>query len=473
MNKLLLTLLMVVASASAFAQRFSQYNTGTLFESFENPSASAFIPDSSRQFAFSLLPNLGGNVTLQGNVQRTLKSRLFLGSYDNSNITAGMRSPNIMFANVNAYIGMFKMFTSLSGKQEVGVSYQIKGTGTGNVTDESVAIYNGLGAFPANNYNNIFNSNAFYESYHQFSVTYKEKVTHNFSFGAKMSLLSGIAYNKLYVTRSALSVIDRVNGVADLSLAGFFQSNYVLGQFGKRDLLPNFKSPGLAGSLGATVIAPAGIIVQGNLKDIGFIRWGSGFTNYSFNATRRMYNLNTAQREDAVNDAITGLIETKPTTKADYKPIVGRAELSVAKKFMLGDGISYLPTAIVSKNVFLQGTAAALTNNVQFGILGIGVNGILHENKLFDLGLQAMIKTPNVEIFVGSEQVSRSANLLSANGGNVSAVNKDMSFSGANVYFGFSFKFGKKIERWRGESYWPNGHEQGPLGKWWNRNVSQ
>ena len=69
-NILLIFFLLLSSAVKIFAQQFSQYNTGTLYDSFENPSQRAFIPDSSKQYAFNLLiPNFNGNFTFSGDEQ--------------------------------------------------------------------------------------------------------------------------------------------------------------------------------------------------------------------------------------------------------------------------------------------------------------------------------------------------------------------------------------------------------------------
>ncbi|MVN91937.1 DUF5723 family protein [Mucilaginibacter aquatilis] len=469
MKKFFAGVLMLLISVSCYAQRFAHYNTGTLYDSFENPSQAAFIPDSSRQFAFNLLPNFNANLYLKGNAQYTLKSRLFLGKYDNSAFTVGEGKFNDVTANVNAYIGMLRMFTSMSGKTEVGLSYQIKGNGRGHVTDETIALFNGIDKFNTNQpYFDLFNNRAFYEAFHQFSINYREKVTHNFAVGAKLSLLSGIGYNNLNVTESELNRNPADQNAATLRLRGTFQSTYVLGQFPRRDLLPFFRSPGAAISLGATY-APKGYIIQANVKDLGAIRWRGGATTYRFNQTRTIRTTTPAQTELDVEDAITGIFESNPRRGSFTKAIVGRADLSVGKKFMLNESINYFPTAVISKLINGSGTAAALVNQVNFSNFSTSLSGIYNEDKLFDLGLQLMYKTPNMDIFIGSEQLTRSFNLYSASRENESAVTNPMSHSGANIYFGFSFKFGKLLERWKNDSYYYDGSEQGPLGCTWKR----
>lgn len=468
MNKIYTVVLMLFISCSCYAQRYAQYNTGSLFDSFENPSQAAFIPDSSRQFAFNLIPNFNLNTYLQGNAQYTLKSRLFLGKYDNSAFTTGEGKYNNMMANLNVYIGMLRMFTSMSGKTEMGLSYQIKGNGRGHVTDETIALFNGIGKFdPTRVYDDLFNNNAFYEAFHQFSINYREKVTRNFSVGVKLSLLSGIGYNNLNIIQSELSNVT--SNSADIRMRGTFQSTYVLGQFQRRDLLPLFRSPGAAISLGAT-FAPNGFIIQGNIKDLGAIRWGSNARTYRINGIAQLRDLQSSQREKNVQDALIKLLESNPRFGAFVKPIVGRAELSVAKKFRIGDGVTYMPTAIVAKQIYGYGTGAALVNNVQFkGGFSTALSGILNEDSQVDLGLQLMYKSPNFEVFVGSEQLGKSLNLLSSSSGSEDAVTKTMSHSGANIYFGFSFKFGRLLERWKNDSYYFDGSEQGPVGRAWKR----
>jgi hypothetical protein len=470
MNKLLLLFALILFAVPCFAQRFAHYNTGTLYDSFENPSQAAFIPDSSRNIAFSLLPNINMNAYLQGNAQTTIKSRLFVGRYDNQAITVGQNQFNNVLVYANAYVGMVKLFASLSGKQEIGASWQVRGNGRGRITDETVALFNGIRpeTFQSTTtYYNLFNSKAFYEAYHQFSLTYREKVTQSFAVGVKLSALSGMAYNKLNIYQSSLNR-NANNNDAVLGLTGIYQSTYRQGQFSRRELLPNINNLGASVSLGATYTGLAGIIMQGNIKDLGFIRWSGDATIYYFGGTTPITGLNTPQREKNVSDAITRLIEQAPQQVPFVEPVVGRAEFSAGKKFRFGS-TTYLPTAIVSKRLYGYGTAMALVNQLDFGGIGFSLSGIANEDKLFDMGLQLMYKSPNFEIFIGSEQLGRTFNLRSASNDNLDAINQQSSHTGGNLYFGFSFKFGKKIERWKGESYHYDGAEQGPLGQAWNR----
>ncbi|QJD97595.1 hypothetical protein HH214_17795 [Mucilaginibacter robiniae] len=464
-----------------FAQRFQQYNSGTLYGSFENPSQAAFIPDSSRQFASNFfVPNFYINSYLKGNAQATLKSRAFLGYYNNKNLEIGQGRLNPTHADLNVYVFMFKAYTSSNGKQEIGVSYQVRADGRANVTDETIALFNGSPSFTQPNYTNVFNSNGSYEAYHQFSATYREQVTKNFSVGVKLSALLGVAYNKIDITGSSIQFSrepGNTNGYynnAEWGLAGSFRSNFLPGEFNVHKKIESFQNPGAAISIGMTYVAPGGIILQGNLRDLGFIRWrargGTFIDNFDNRTTpAHIIGLTTPNRESNVVNSLGDMVNAAPVYTSFNAPITGYADFSAAKKFMFGDDLTYTPTLIVSKQTFSQNLGGAWVNNVKYKSVGATVSGI-YNYKTFDLGLQLAYQTPNAEFFIGSEQLTRSLNFLNASSGNnLSAVNNSAAYSGAGVYLGFSLKFGRLIERWRNETYSPTGGEQGPLGKAWTR----
>ena len=151
MKKLLLIFCFLLLTATGFSQQYSLYNTGTLFDSFENPSQRTVTPDTSRQYASNfLIPNFDGNLFLTGNAQSTLLDRAFNSKYDNSALQIGKGALNRANANISAYELMFKMFGSLKGYTEFGFFLETKSEGRGAFTDESIALFNGPSAF-ANN----------------------------------------------------------------------------------------------------------------------------------------------------------------------------------------------------------------------------------------------------------------------------------------------------------------------------------
>ncbi|RYE31269.1 MAG: hypothetical protein EOP42_10820 [Sphingobacteriaceae bacterium] len=161
------------------AQHLAQYNTGTLFDSFENPAQRAFIPDSSRQFAFNFfVPNAGANSSFIGNGRQSLLSLINNGTYNSSNLVNGLRSPNKISLNSNTYWFMLKVFTRLNGDQEWGISAQTKANGRGNFTDETLLLLDSYKNFDNETSNaNLFNGQLNGEAYHQFSLSFRKKVS--------------------------------------------------------------------------------------------------------------------------------------------------------------------------------------------------------------------------------------------------------------------------------------------------------
>src|SRR5258708_39933400 len=133
MKKLLLFLFLSLFSVKIFAQQFSLYNTGTLYDSFENPSQRAFVPDTSKMYAFNFLPNLNASFLLTGDAQASLVSRMFGSKYNNAALLIGSGKYNYANINANAYALMFKTFASLQGDEEVGFFLETRAEGRGAV----------------------------------------------------------------------------------------------------------------------------------------------------------------------------------------------------------------------------------------------------------------------------------------------------------------------------------------------------
>ncbi|MES2107101.1 MAG: hypothetical protein V4577_00040, partial [Bacteroidota bacterium] len=172
MKKVLLIFLLFSFSTKIFAQQFSQYNTGTLYDSFENPAQKAFITDSSKKYATNLLfPNFNANFYVTGDAQASLKSRAFLNKYDNSALLFNQGRFNHFNGNANVYLVMFKIFSSFNGDTELGFSVQNKMESRSLFTDETVLLLNGPQGFPGSAYSGIFNNTFNFQSYNQFGFT--------------------------------------------------------------------------------------------------------------------------------------------------------------------------------------------------------------------------------------------------------------------------------------------------------------
>jgi hypothetical protein len=473
MKKFLLVLCLLFFTAKIFGQQFSQYNTGTLYDSFENPSQRAFIPDTSKKFASNfLIPNFNFNFFLSGDAQATLKTRAFINRYNDSLLKIGKGRNNLTNMNANIYVLMLKMFASLNGDEEMGLSWQIKAEGQGVFTDESIAALNGTGSFTDGTiYNNLFNSNYYYQMYHQISFTYREKFDKRFAFGIKFSGLLGIQYQNLTITNSQATFNNTLH-TADVALAGRYYNSFVPGPFTRHDFLPTFRNPGAAITIGTSYRTEDSFIIQGNIKDLGFIHWSSRSHVYDFAGSAVVQGLATSGREDSLYNKVYKIVRSNSATVGSFTtPIDGRAELSVTKSFWVNDDhtFKYSPTAIASKQLFYSGFIGALVNPFQYKKYVFTLTTTYDDLKTFNLGAQFMIKTPNLEFYVGSDKLTQTASLVSeAANKNSTSISQNSANTGADFFLGFSVKFGPVVEHPMNASTIPTG-ESGFLSRLWGR----
>ncbi|MBD1391794.1 DUF5723 family protein [Mucilaginibacter glaciei] len=448
MRIFLLSIFFIFFVSRVFSQQFFHYNTGTLYEGFENPAVQTFTPDSSRQYAFNLfLPNVYGSFHITGNAQPSLRSRAFDGRYENSNLLIGQGAINRLRENANIYFIMYKAFIGINNNAELGFSVQSREEGRGFLTDESVALFNGPGAFANNTYDNIFNNDLQYQSYHQISFSFREKASKQFAYGIKLSGLLGIQYQKLTVNQSQIE-FDRPMDRAFVSMAGTYLIDYTPGKFTLHDNLPTFRNPGASITLGTTYRTRDNFNLQANLKDLGFIRWSNRSTTYKFNAADVIEGLSTENREDNVFGANHRIIHSGANQGSFVTATNARAELSANKSYWLGyeKKFRYSPTIIVSKELFYNGLTVAMINPVTYKNLTLSATTSYDQYKILSAGGQMLIKSPNAEFFIGSEKLIQSGRLLLAANGNSTEINRNSFYTGADIFLGFSLKFGAVIE---------------------------
>jgi hypothetical protein len=449
------------------AQTYNQYNTGTLFDSFENPSQKTFTPDSSREYASNFfVPNIDANFYITGDAQQTLKNRYFNGYYKNNllKIEPGTNYNHIN-VNANAYILMLKIYGSLNGDSEFGFFVQTKANSKGAITDGAVALFNGSASFPNNSYANIFNSNYNYQAYGQAGFTYREQVTKQFAFGFKLAYVTGLYDTKVQINQSGINFIGR--DTANLHLAGTYRKTANIN-------INPFLDPGVSVSIGTTYKTDDGFIIQGNVKDLGFIYWNDLTRIYNFNGSTTITGLTTPERENNVYHSYIRLMHNGVRTSITYRtPLDGSAELSASKLFWLGDDniISYSPTLIASKELFYNGFTGVLVNPINYKNYTATISTSLDDMKLFNIGAQFMIKSPNNEFFIGTDKLLQSGSLAVADLFNSQTqINKTGSFTGADLYVGFSIKFGSVIEHPMNSSNIPMGDDdKGFLGRLWDK----
>ncbi|RYE31270.1 MAG: hypothetical protein EOP42_10825 [Sphingobacteriaceae bacterium] len=117
------------------------------------------------------------------------------------------------------------------------------------------------------------------------------------------------------------------------------------------------------------------------------------------------------------------------------------------------------PTLLVSKNLFYNGFDAAFINHFNYKSLWFTALASYNNLYIWNAGAQLMIKSPNAEFFIGTEQVTRSVSFFDQN----STIYR----SGINAFIGFSAKFGRVIEHPAAASYIPMGNERGFFSRLW------
>jgi len=468
MKKILLISCFLLIAAKGFSQQFSLYNTGTLFDSFENPSQRTFIPDTSRKWASNfLVPNFDGNFLLKGDAQSTLLSRAFNSKYDNSALQIGNGAMNRVSANASAYELMVKMFASLNGYEELGFFLETKSEGRGAFSNETIGLFNGPSAFPNNIYDNVLNNHFYNQIYNDLGFTYREKISNQVAVGFKFGFLMGIDYTKLDIYESHLS-FDRLNDAATISLRGKYQYSKGPGSFDQRSFYPSSRSPGFQFSAGLSYTTDENITFQGNIKDLGFIHWYSNSTVNNFDNTITVNGLSSAKREKNIYGSIYDLIKSGYQNTSFNSSTNGRAELSATKTFYLSDDnmFKYIPTLIASKELFYDGVAGAMVNRFQYKSVSASIMGSYDNLNLFNVGLQLMYKPNNMEVFLGSDRLLNTATFAGSTGKGSTYTNG--SYTGADIYLGFAIKFGPVIEHPLNANTIPDGNK-GFLARLWNR----
>lgn len=467
MKKFFLIICLILPAAKMFGQQFTQYNTGTLYDSFENPSQRSFIPDSSRQLASNFfIPNFSGSFYVKGNAQDVLLSRFLSSYYNTAALEVGSGKYSNIRSRANNYWAMLKIFTSLNGNQEIGFAISSRAEANGYVTDESLALFNGYLDFPDNTYTDLFNSKYDYQLYHQFSFSYREQVTPRFSFGVKLSALLGMAYSRVNIIQSQV-IFDKQSDAATILLRGATEASGKLNAF-------TLDNPGAAITIGAGNTTRDGFHFQYNLKDLGFIHWGGKSYKAVFSGDSTVAGISTPAREKNIINAVSGITSANKTGGGFYTNTNAIAEISVNKNYWLDydHHFKLSPTIIASKELFYSGVTGAAVVPVSYKNYTATFTNSYNTVGLYRFGGQFMYKTPNAEFYIGTEQLYQTGrSILIAARGNSNQEQKRYKirqYGGADVFFGVAFKFGNVIEHPMNASFIPDG-EKGFLGKFFEK----
>ncbi|MEO8794949.1 MAG: DUF5723 family protein [Daejeonella sp.] len=439
MRKLYLSLFFTISIYSLQAQQLALYNTETLYDSFENPSQKAFKADTSRKFAFNFfIPTVSANAVFTGPAQNGFKYLIYKQVFNGRDITLGESKTNTLTAHTNTYLAMFRIFKNVDFNRELGFAWQVRNDGNVKVSNESIAIFDNYKLFAQNQYDNVFNDKGYNQSYHQFSISYREDYDKKLSLGVKLSALSGISYNRLKVERSELKTVPNRDSFY-VDLKGEFKSSFLTENVSKNVIYPTFKDPGIALSAGLSYKLPGGWFLMGNLKDLGFIRWSKDSYDYQFDTLIGINNASDGTADERLNSAIGTMLNDAAEEDNFVSVINGKAEGMVSKS--VGP---YKGNFIVSKNLFYPGGNIGLINNYKLKNFVFTVSEVYNTNDYFSTGAQLMIKSPNVEFFLGSDQIFKTIEAAR------SLKNDDPTIgnghSGASAYLGFAVKFGPAME---------------------------
>jgi hypothetical protein len=449
MKKIAFTIALIFSVSVAWCQQFGLYNSRTLYDSFENPSQKAFHTDSSRKFAFNFfIPTVSFNGRFSGPAENNFKPLIYNNVIDGRELTLGQNEMNTITAHTNTYMLMLKIFTSVDYDTEIGFSWQVRNEGRVNVTNETLAIFDSYRLFAGGDeYTNIFNNKGYNQSYNQYSFTYREDFNNRLSLGLKLSLLSGITYNSLDIQQSLLRIREDLDEF-DVLLKGNFKSNVLEADLNSGIINPTFTDPGLSVSLGGSYEFRDGWFLMGNLKDIGFIKWDKDSYHYELDNEIKIDNGSLPTADERLEAGINNMLRVTRGTQEFTTMINGKAEALLNKNFG-----NYRPNLIFSKNLFYTGGHAALVNNYHVKNFVFTATADYNLDKYMQIGGQAMIRTPNVEFFMGSD------NLFKTFESSRSFLTETSEFndgpSAASAYLGFSLKFGRMMEHQANANFIP------------------
>lgn len=449
MKKLTLTLALVIFVSVVYSQQFSLYNSRTLYDAFENPSQKAFQADSSRKYAFNFfIPTVSFNGRFTGPAEGNFNRLIYNQVVDGREITLGQSEMNTVSAHTNSYILMLRIFSNVNYNREIGFSWQMRNEGKASVSNETLAIFDNYALFTEDQYNDIFNNDGYNQSYNQYSFNYREDYNKRLSLGVKLSLLSGITYNKLDIDQSQLSIRRDLNEF-DVLLRGNFQSNVVDADLNSGIINPTFRDPGLSVSLGGSYKFRGGWFLLGNVKDIGFIKWNKASYNYELNDLIKIDNAQYPDADERLRDGIDRVLTQRKGTGQFNSMINGKAEALLNKDFG-----KYKPNFILSKNLFYEGGHAALVNNYHLNDLVVfTATADYNMDKYVQVGGQFMLRSPNIEFFLGSD------NLIKTYQASLSTLSQNADYSkgssAASVYMGFAMKFGRTMEHQSNSNFIP------------------
>ncbi|TCC94755.1 DUF5723 family protein [Pedobacter hiemivivus] len=439
------------------AQQYGLFNTKTMFDGFENPAQKTFVLDSSRKFSSNFfLPYFGINAANKGNSD-FIRKIINEGKYNATDLKLGTGDINTVHQNTNIYLLTLRIFKSYKYQKEIGFAWQIRSDAHLDYTNETLAIldnYKRFLGYQNQDFTNAFNNNGYEQSYHQFSFSYRENYNKRLAFGAKLSLLSGIAYNKLSIVESNFNPGSSTQPLV-ASLSGTYKASFLdADDFSSKDVIPTFKNPGLSVSVGTSYTAKSGVFIMANLKDLGFIRWASSSYYNKFNNLNDPLIIDDPEMNaSSIDKKISSIATDNETNKSFLTPTNAKVDFMVSKAFAISYPLTYTPSLIASKNLFYKGGDVAFVNKIKYGELSLSVIPAYNLNNLFLVGMQGMYQTPNFEVFLGSDNLLKTVTQING------VIKQDRTigtgYNGASFYMGLGIKFGDIVNHPQNSSTMP------------------
>jgi len=455
MYRFLFLVLFFLITNGTYAQHWALFNTGTLYDAFENPSQKTFKADSSRRIATNLfIPNGGISYAGNGPAEKTIRQLFYLGPLDTKELDNNNTAYNRLFVDQNVYLGMLRVFKTAQFNREFGLSWQVKTEGDFSITNQTFSLFYNPTLGDGTYFKNTLNDYGKAQSYHQLSLSYRENYNKRLAFGAKLSYLSGIVYSKLSISQSELH-IEKESKTFQANFNGYYQTNFLYDNFRKRLLIPFIDNPGLALTAGFNYRTLRGLYIMGNIKDLGFIIWRRTPYKYTINQSINVNASNQNQIDNQLEKQIGDNLLKSPTHDRFTSSINGKAQLLFSKTYN-----NFQPNLILSKNIFNTAGNVVLVNNYNYKAWKFSLTTGYDLRKIVEVGAQVLYKKPNAEFFLGSDRLFKSLALSRG----ISAMQADLAdrrqnetpagkgYTGASAYLGFAFNLGKILYRWQNTS---------------------
>ena len=429
---------------SIYGQEIALKHSGTQYDAFENPEQSGFEKDLSKRNAISIFPAFHMLFNFKGVSSNGFKELLLSQNIDSTTFSdIGLAKMNRTNIKTNIYLFTYRILKSEKNDKELGFSVQLREDGRAKITNETFALIQSFNNFSPTSYQGIFNDKGINQSYWQFNVNYRQKYDDQWAFGGKVGLIDGISYNKVAITTSDFAINTLTNSYS-ANFVGNYYSSFGTDTFKIKQLYPDLKNLGLSVSGGVAFTSKKGFYFTVNIKDLGFIHWNNKTSvKYSYNNTITIANASSSNADDRFYTAFSNIANNNPINKNLYSTLNTKIDVAVSKRFK-----NYMPVFVISKSTFRSDGQIGLLNNFKWRILNLGINPIYDFNSGLNLGTQLMLKSPNMEFYIGSEAFKPTQNLI--NGIQKDDINIIDKTPRASFYMGLTMKFEKKDTRfWR------------------------